>query len=223
MAASLPKPIPYHLMDAIRHGIIVGRYPAGSSLREQKLETEYGASRGPIREALRLLEIRGLVTHEPRRGFRVRRLDAVTVRQIYALRALLEGHVVSGLIAPVPESLLTTLRATNEAMRAHRASGDTERYLQGNIEFHATILEHAPNPVLRKSLDLVNEVAEPLRFALLSRDILASRAVEQHEDIVKLLAQGRIDDAAAAMRDHVLAGLPAALSTIENAAEGATA
>jgi DNA-binding GntR family transcriptional regulator len=50
-------------MEQIRQGIVVGRYLPGSPLREQTLEQEFDASRGPVREALRLLELRGLATH----------------------------------------------------------------------------------------------------------------------------------------------------------------
>lgn len=86
-----PTPIPYRVAERIRDAIVTGRYPPGSALREQSLESEYGASRGPVREALRLLELRGLTVHEPRRGFRVRSYSARTVEQIYRLRAVLES------------------------------------------------------------------------------------------------------------------------------------
>ena len=71
---SLPETIPYFLADRIKAGIIRWRYPPGSSLREADLAAEYGASRGPVREALRILELQGLVLHAPRRGFKVRAL-----------------------------------------------------------------------------------------------------------------------------------------------------
>ena len=59
MKKAIPEPIPYYLMKKIRQGVITGRYPPGSPLREQQLEAEYGTSRGPLREALRLLQLRG--------------------------------------------------------------------------------------------------------------------------------------------------------------------
>ena len=95
--SQVQKPIPYRLADQIRHGIITGRYRPGSALREQGLEAEYGASRGPVREALRLLEMRGLAEHEPRRGYRVRSYSPDAIEQIYRMRALLERHSVEGL------------------------------------------------------------------------------------------------------------------------------
>src|SRR5260370_37271049 len=91
-AESLPDTIPYFLADRIKAGIIRWRYPPGSSLRETDLAAEYGASRGPVREALRILELQGLVIHAPRRGFKVKHYTADDLRQLYRLRAHLEAE-----------------------------------------------------------------------------------------------------------------------------------
>jgi len=215
MDEALPKPLPYHLAERIRHGIVTGRYPAGSALREQALEAEYGCSRGPVREALRLLDQRGLVTHAPRHGFRVRALDAAGIRQIYVLRALLERHATEGLEGRVTPALLDELRAENATMRQHAAAGQVEEYLRANLAFHARLRAAAPNPVLERTLDLVNEMAEPLRHALLERTVRRSLAADQHDAIIGLLASGQVAEAAAAMEAHVLHGLPGALETAD--------
>jgi DNA-binding GntR family transcriptional regulator len=210
---ALPKPLPYHLAERIRHAIVTGRHPPGAPLREQALEAEYGCSRGPVREALRLLDQRGLVTHAPRHGFRVRMLGVDEIRQIYVLRALLEKHATEGLEGRVTPALLDTLRDANARMKGHRAAGEVDGYLQANLAFHALMRAAAPNPALERSLDVVNEMAEPLRHALLQRGLGRSSAAEQHDAIIALLAEDRVAEAAAAMHRHVLHGLPAALAT----------
>ncbi|WP_431285213.1 GntR family transcriptional regulator [Humitalea sp. 24SJ18S-53] len=217
-ARLLPQPIPYHLMEQIRRAIILGQHPPGGALREQALQAEYGCSRGPIREALHLLERRGLVTHAPRHGFRVRQVDAAEVRQLYELRALLERHVVEGLVGRITPALLSELRAVNALMGRHRDAGDVERYIEANIAFHATLRAHAPNDPLERAMQVIYEVGEPLRHALLVRSLRTSRATEEHEAIIALLAEGRVADAAAAMHAHVFTGMPAALETVAEAA-----
>ena len=209
----LPKPLPYHLMERIRRGIIAGHHAAGAPLREQALQVEYGCSRAPIREALRLLERRGLVTHEPRHGFRVREVSATEVRQIYEVRALLERQVVLGLAGRVTPALVAELRAANATMKAHRAAGEVERYIEANIAFHAVLRAHAPNEPLGRALDVVYEMAEPIRHALLQRSLRTSQAAEQHDAIVALLEVDRVADAAEAMHRHVFTGMPVALRT----------
>ncbi|MGK7870901.1 GntR family transcriptional regulator [Falsiroseomonas sp. E2-1-a20] len=210
----LPKPLPYHLMEQMRRAIIAGRLPAGVPLREQALQIEYGCSRAPIREALRLLERRGLVTHEPRHGFRVREASATEIQQIYQVRALLEKQVVLGLLGRVTQNLIAELRAANATVKTHRAAGDVERYIEANTAFHAVLRSHAPNEPLGRALDVVYEMAEPMRQALLRRSLPTSPAAEQHDDIIRLLEADRVVEAAEAMDRHVFTGMPVALRGI---------
>jgi len=103
-AEALPHTIPYYLADRIKTGIIRWRYPPKSSLRESELAAEFGASRGPVREALRILELQGLVIHAPRRGFKVK-ATSVDLRQLYRLRAQLESEVIDALADKVSDRL----------------------------------------------------------------------------------------------------------------------
>ncbi|MCR0985440.1 GntR family transcriptional regulator [Roseomonas populi] len=210
----VPPPIPYYLTEQIRRGIILGRYPPGSPLREQALQAEFRCSRAPIRDALRLLERRGLVTHAPRQGFRVRRVTPEEVRQIYEVRALLERHAVEELKDRVTPALLEELRAQNVTMRSHREAGRVEEYIAANLAFHAALHRHAGNEPLARALDAVQELAEPLRHAMLVRSLHQSRAAEEHDKIIDLLACNQIADAAAAMHRHVFTGMPAALDIV---------
>lgn len=209
---SPPQPIPYHLADLIRRGIIEGRYGPGQSLREEALETEYGASRGPVREALRLLELRGLVTHLPRRGFRVRTFDSRTIEDLYRLRALLERYAVECLAGRDLSTLLTALDESNERMQTHFLAHRIDSYLAENVVFHALIIDTSGNEPLRRTLAVLNEMAEPLRYALLARNFEKSRSVADHRRITGLLRAGRIEAAATATEAHILTNLPRVLN-----------
>jgi DNA-binding GntR family transcriptional regulator len=208
VTAAPPRPIPYHLAEEIRGGIIRGRYAPGMSLREEALEAEYGSSRGPVREALRLLELRGLVSHMPRRGFRVREYTAKTVRDLYRLRAMLERFAVEALEGTELPPLVAALEASNRRMAACRESGDVDGYLHENVTFHRLILEHGGNEALTRTLAVLNEMAEPLRYALLQKNLKRSRSVDDHRRITALLKKGRIDEAATATERHISDNLP---------------
>ncbi|BBK34902.1 GntR family transcriptional regulator [Stella humosa] len=210
----VPKPIPYRLAEQIRHGIITGRYRPGAALREQGLEAEYGASRGPVREALRLLELRGLTVHEPRRGFRVRSYSPEAIEQIYRLRALLERHSVESLAGRDLEPLVSALEQSNRRMRDHFRRRDLEAYLHENNVFHRLILDFGGNEPLRRPLDMLNEMAEPIRWALLAEKLTRSRSVAEHERITRFLAEGRLFDAARVTEAHILDKLPAAQAAL---------
>ncbi|MEO6268950.1 MAG: GntR family transcriptional regulator [Lautropia sp.] len=213
-AASPPSavsaPIPYQLMEQVRHGIITGRYPPGSALREQMIEREYGASRGPIREALRLLQLADLVTHEPRRGFRVREYSPQLITQTYRLRALLERHGVESLAGRPLAPLVRKLRAVNTRMSELHAARDIAGYLETNGLFHRAILETADNEPLQRSLATLNETAQPIRYALLARQFDRSQAIVDHDLITRLIESGDLEVAAAAMERHVLRHMVAA-------------
>lgn len=203
-------PIPYRLMEHIRRGIITGRYPPGSALREQMLEQAYRTSRGPVREALRLLQIAGLVTHEPRRGFRVREYSPELIEQTYRLRALLERHGVESLGGRPLEGLVVRLREINARMSALFAAHDIAGYLDANGAFHRAILEAAANEPLQRSLATLNETAQPIRYALLTRQFDRSQAIADHELIIRLIEADELPVAAVAMERHVLRHMTAA-------------
>jgi DNA-binding GntR family transcriptional regulator len=217
----LPQPIPYHLAEQIRRGIITGRYPPGSPLREQALEQEFGSSRGPIREALRLLELRGLTVHEPRRGFRVREYTSETVEQIYKLRGQLERHSVEALRGRVIDDLPELLRAENKRMAAHFAARNIEAYLEANVAFHQIILDRTDNEPLMRSIAILNEMAQPIRYALLSRNLDRSRAIGEHEEIIAFIDAGDLDSAAIAMEKHVIGNVRAVADLFKESVDGA--
>jgi DNA-binding GntR family transcriptional regulator len=216
----LPQPIPYHLAEQIRRGIIAGRYPPGSPLREQALEQEFGSSRGPIREALRLLELRGLTVHEPRRGFRVREYTSEIVEQIYKLRAQLERYSIEALAACPTGDLPDLLRAENDRMAAHFAARNIEAYLESNVAFHRIIQERTANEPLLRSIAMLNEMAQPIRYALLSRDLDRSRAVAEHQEIIALIEAADFESAAVAMEKHVIGNVRALADLFKASATG---
>ena len=210
--AAIPSTIPQHLMEEIRRGIIVGRYAPGSALREEALESEYGASRGPVREALRLLELRGLATHRPRHGFRVREYAPKTVEDLYRLRAVLERYAVEFLAGRDLRGLIGDLDASNARMQRHFKARRVADYLRENVTFHRLIIECGGNEALKRTLEVLNEMAEPLRFAILDRSLRKSRSLEDHIAITDLLRRGRLKAAAAATQAHILDNLPAVLA-----------
>ncbi|TXL77605.1 GntR family transcriptional regulator [Vineibacter terrae] len=199
-------------MDMMRRAVITGRYAPGQALREETLEAEYRVSRGPIREALRLLELRGLVTHAPRRGFRVRTYTVKDIEDLYRMRALLERHAVECLRDAALDALVERLEASNARMATQLNKGNIEGYLAENVTFHTLVIDASGNEPLKRTLNVLNEMAEPLRYALLSRNLKKGRSLADHRRITELLRSGRIDVAASTTEAHILDNLPALLA-----------
>jgi DNA-binding GntR family transcriptional regulator len=103
-------------------------------------------------------------------------------------------------------------------MKRHRAAADVERYIEANLAFHAILRAHAPNAPLARAIDVVNEMAEPVRHALLTRSVTTSAAAEQHDEIIALLEAGRITEAAERMHQHIFTGMPVALQAVSETA-----
>jgi DNA-binding GntR family transcriptional regulator len=197
--------------ESLRQAILSGRLPPGARLTEAMLADQFGIVAD---DGLAVLEARGLLVREPRRGWRVRAHDEAAIRQLYAVRALLERQAVAGLAEADADiaRLVAELGTINALMQKKRAAGDAEAYLRQNERFHAAILRYAPNDPLRLTCELVNEMAAPLRLARLTANLAASTAVEEHGAIIEMLGAGELEAAADAMHDHILGNADAAVA-----------
>ena len=203
-----PTTLPYYLAERIQHEIITGEFEPGRSLREQELGTQFGSSRGPIREGLRLLELRGLVEHTPRRGFRVRTYTEADIESLYRLRSLLEGAVIDALARLDVSALVADLDRINRQMYAASSAGDLESYFEHNIEFHQRMIDFAQDLPLARVLSIVNDMSMPLRYLLHRDRFPESNDFDYHSNIVWLLAQGRFEQAKRETAQHIGGNMP---------------
>jgi DNA-binding GntR family transcriptional regulator len=124
----------------LRQRIITGALAPGDRIIEQRLTSDLGISRPPLREALRILEREGLVLHEPRRGTIVTPLTLHDVYEIYTLRQWYE-QVAVGLGVPVTDqALLDNCRASFAAMELAANAGDEPAHVEAAFAFHASIV-----------------------------------------------------------------------------------
>ena len=133
-----------HIRDTLVGRILDGTYPAGTQLKELYLAREFDVSQAPIREALRELEVSGLVESERFRGTRVRGADFAEMRESYELRIMLETRSVQ-LAAPYDGKLLDELheylREMDVAVKADHAEG----YIDNALRFHRRLVESSGN------------------------------------------------------------------------------
>jgi DNA-binding GntR family transcriptional regulator len=136
----------------IRSGITGGEWAPGTPLREEELATLCGVSRTPVREALRRLEAEYLVRRtEGARSF-VADWSADDVAEMFALRAILEGHAAARAAARITRSAIAELEALNAEVLASAADDDTDRFLAANRGFHTIVIEAAHSPRLATML-----------------------------------------------------------------------
>lgn len=186
------------MLQALRERIARQDVPPGAKLREHDLAEEFGVPRTRIREALGLLENRGLIERIPNRGAVVARLDLSQIFHLYDVRAVLEGLCVrlATTKAP-PETWQEFVDLFGEPMEAHVRAGDFDAFLANYERFRRRFIECANNPVAAQMLD---SIYEKTNVVIRRTVILPGRAqtgLVQHRAVVAAMRQG---DAEAAER-----------------------
>lgn len=194
------------IADRMEGSILSGGIPAGSRINEAVLAKEYGVSRGPVREAARLLVSRGLVEFVVNRGAFVREVSAEEMVEIYGLRAVLTGYAceLAALAAQEDKSGLEGMLADmDDAAEAH----DPDRYFELNLAFHDRLNALANSERLTELLaGLVREMRLFRRLSLSSHPDMRRSNIE-HRRIVDAILAGDAKAARRAGEAHVRAGM----------------
>lgn len=192
------------VQQEIERRILQGELAPGAKLIEAELAAGLGVSRGPVREAFRMLEEAGLVRQEKNRGVFVRNIPLDEAMEIYDLRAMMDEAVGRQLAERITPEQLKAVRAMVEAMEKAVKAGDADGYHLLNLEFHDKLVEFAGNRKLTTLYRrLINELSLFRRLNLADAKLLPISAGE-HRAIVKAIASGDPAAAGQAMRDHVL-------------------
>lgn len=213
LTLSLPEQIAARLSERIT----AGTYAPGRRVLEQEVSAEFGVSRGPVREALRLLEKEGLVTILPRRGAQVTRLTTAEVREIFDIRAALNG-LRDRQIAEGPDRLrlLPALEQGVERLaRLAPAPADADEYVETVFELNRLLNDSTPNRRLRAIL--ASLALQTLRYSRLGLSTPQRRqqSVGNWRRLVQALREGNGLEAQRAAEQRVLDSRDAAIAQLE--------
>lgn len=190
------------LFEHLRHLVISGQFEPGQKLVEEDLAARFGVSRTPVREAIRKLEIEGLVQYQPRRGVVVTGFSAEDVGEIYAAREVLEGLAARLAAAHATEAEIRELgRHLEETTRA--AEGEVERSAQIHTRFNDLLYRMGRNRRLFSILTQFSEYIERGKLVSLGRAGRAHEIRAEHEAVVQAIARRDPDAAEQAARLHV--------------------
>ena len=187
----------------IEHAILRGELAPGAKLNEATIAERLGVSRGPVREAFRMLEQAGLLRQEKNRGAFVRHIDIGEAMEIYELRAMMDEAVGRKLARDITPEQIKTARAIVGSMERAVKAGDADTYHLLNLEFHDALVEFTANRKLAAMYRLlINQLWLFRRLNLADARVLPVSASE-HLGIVKAIESGDPERAARAMRAHV--------------------
>jgi phosphonate utilization transcriptional regulator len=187
--------------------ILSGELAPGAKLTEMTLAARLGVSRGPLREAFRMLEEAGLVRTEKNRGVYVRDIPIDEAIEIFDLRAAMDELVGRRLAERISPAQLKEVRALVDAMERAVKAEDARGYHLLNLQFHDRLVEMAGNRKLTSIYrKLIKELSLFRRLNLEGAEGggLMPISAGEHRAIVKAIASGDPDAAGQAMYDHVI-------------------
>jgi len=192
------------IRNALTDAISSGELAPGTTLDEQQLADRYGASRTPVREALRQLATSGMVEVRPRRGVIVRHVTADEVMDMFETMAELEAvcvRLATYRITPLERSRLLRI---HEASQAAVEQDDVDAYDALNRDFHEAIYRAAHNDFLADQAIAVRTRLNAFRRMQLqqARRLASSRA--EHDAVMQAIAEGNGEEAGRRMRAHML-------------------
>jgi DNA-binding GntR family transcriptional regulator len=180
--------------------ILDGEFGPGDRLIEMHIAREYGTSQGPVREALRELEMLGFVRSEPHRGTYVRDPWQRGMLELYEVRAALE-EFAARMATPKLCHDVSALQAEVDGMAAAADRNDVHAAVEHSEQFHRLIVDASDNRLLYNvwdSLSITDHTA--LTMVTLSLDIRT--VAESHQPIVDAIAAGDVELACRVSRDH---------------------
>jgi DNA-binding GntR family transcriptional regulator len=194
--------------ERLRQQIFARQLEPGEWIDELKLAADYGISRTPLREALKVLATEGLVTMKPRRGAYVTEVSAQDMSQVYHVLALLESDAAAQVAGHASDDARARLDALHAALEKQVRQRDA--FFAANEAFHLALLEAAGNRwALQLALDLRKVMKLNRHHSLFKRGRL-SQSLAEHRELMTAIAQRDADKAAALMRAHFKSGLEAA-------------
>lgn len=198
------------VLAELRRRIVDGDYAQGERLTETRLADDFGVSRNPVREALRVVEAEGFVQILPRRGAVVATLDETAVRDLFAVREQLET-LAAGLAAErATKKDVDRLRRLLADASAATEAKDFDRVAELNSAFHRAVIDVSGNRwLLSMSAAMYHHVHWVFRVGAAQR---APHSWEEHIRLVDAIAAGDREAATTAARLHVEAAAQAALN-----------
>lgn len=191
------------IRNALTDEIALGTLEAGTQLDEQQLADRFGASRTPVREALRQLAVSGLIEIRPRRGAVVTRMTPELIMEMFDAMAEIEAlcvRLATHRMTPLERSHLLRLHDSSEQMLL---AGDVDAYDAFNRVFHESIYAGTHNSFLAEQALMMRTRLSAFRRTQLRQNMRMDHSREEHAGVMEAIAEGDGDKAASRMRAHM--------------------
>ena len=203
-----PRALYQEVAEQLRQRIFNRELEPGGGIDELKIAEEFGISRTPLREALKVLAAEGLVTMKVRRGAYVTEMSDKDLRDVYHLLGLLESDAAAMVAASASSEQRQSLQDLHDELEG--AVGERERFFAINERFHVRILELADNRWRCQMVADLRKVMKLNRHNSLLKQGRIAESLQEHRAIVAAIVAGDAPASAQAMQRHFAQGLEAA-------------
>ncbi|NMA82681.1 MAG: GntR family transcriptional regulator [Epulopiscium sp.] len=191
------------VFNTLREAILKGDLTPGERLMEKQLAEMMGVSRTPIREAIRKLELEGLVVMAPRKGAQVAEITEKDLQDVLEVRAALEALAVRLACEKMKKEELDKLRRTMEEFKEAADAKDVYGMIDKDVEFHDIIFRSTENERLMQIVNNLREQIYRYRVAYLKHSHHHTGIQEEHEDILRVIEEKRVEEAENVATVHI--------------------
>lgn len=195
------------ITNRLRQMILEGQLQPGEKIREKLLTEQFGVSRTPLREALKVLAAEGLLELLPHRGTVVTKQSDGEIAEVFLVLAALEGLAGELAARNASEEDLKKIRAMTGDLRRTYEQTDRPTYFRINQSIHRALLNLAGNETLVRSHELLAHRVQRARYQANLTPARWRAAVEEHEAIAEALSNRDARKTAELMKDHLLTKL----------------
>ena len=203
IAAERPKSLAEQSADKLRELILLEKLPPGLQINERELSELLGVSRTPVRDAIRLLEVEGLVDYSGTRRPRIADPSIETLSQWLMVQGALEGLAGEQACENATDEELAQIADLQAQMVEIAESDDRLRLFDLDMQFHCAIVAAAHNPPLVETHELYNSRLWRARFVSSQRRANREQQMQKHQAIVDALLSRDGTAAAQALRLHL--------------------
>ena len=201
-----PLALYQEVAERLRQRIFSHELPPGTWVDEQALAADYGISRTPLREALKVLAAEGLVTLKPRRGCYVTEISERDLDEIFTVMALLEGQCAADTARKASEANLDQLRAIHDDLERAADANDIDGFFEANQAFHQEVQHIAGNRWLTQAITDLRKVIKLSRHHSLFSDGRLRQSLAEHRGLLDALSRRDVARSEQLMREHISSG-----------------
>jgi len=205
--SDMPRSLVAFITEDLEDKILEGKLKPGQRLIEAELCKTYGISQTPLREALRILESHGYVTHAPRKGVTVTQINLDDIEEIYRIRANLESLAHYWAVKKFDPDVLAQLKKYQKQMIVEVEKNDLKAYFALNLKFHETLINACQNQRLINMIQNFVKQTKRYRTDILKSPERLKRSLETHDKIIRSFEERDAEQAEKIRKESILGNI----------------